>query len=78
LSIQGPEFPRKTWTEYSSPSFSTKAPGKGTGLGLFVSRDIVEKFGGKLTVESKLGEGTCFKIRIPDQDRYSDDEPGLE
>jgi signal transduction histidine kinase len=49
------------------PFFSTKAPGKGTGLGLFVSRDIVEKLGGTLTAESKLGEGSRFRIYIPSQ-----------
>jgi len=47
------------------PFFSTKAPGKGTGLGLFVSRDIIEKLGGTLTAESKLGEGSRFRIYIP-------------
>ena len=49
------------------PFFSTKSPGKGTGLGLFVSRDIVEKLGGTLTAESKLGEGSRFRIYIPSQ-----------
>ena len=49
------------------PFFSTKAPGKGTGLGLFVSRDIIEKSGGTLTAESKLGEGSRFRIYIPNQ-----------
>jgi two-component system NtrC family sensor kinase len=74
----GTGIPKENLDRIFEPFFSTKAPGKGTGLGLFVSRDIVEKFGGKLTVESKLGEGTCFKIRIPNQDRYSNDEPGLK
>ena len=74
----GAGIPKENIDRIFEPFFSTKAPGKGTGLGLFVSRDIVEKFGGKLTVESKLGEGTCFKIRIPNQDRYSNDEPGLK
>ena len=49
------------------PFFSTKAPGNGTGLGLFVSRDLVEKLGGTLTAESKLGEGSRFRIYIPNQ-----------
>ena len=52
------------------PFFSTKAPGKGTGLGLFVSRDIVEKLGGTLTAESKLGEGSRFRICIPQQESF--------
>ena len=47
------------------PFFSTKAPGEGTGLGLFVSRGIIEKLGGTIRVESKLGQGTRFCVRLP-------------
>ena len=74
----GTGIPKENLDRIFEPFFSTKAPGEGTGLGLFVSRDIVEKLGGKLTVESKLGEGTCFRIHIPNQDRFSDDDPGLK
>jgi signal transduction histidine kinase len=74
----GTGIPKENLDRIFEPFFSTKAPGEGTGLGLFVSRDIVEKFGGKLAVESKLGEGTCFRIQIPNQDRYSNDDPGLK
>ncbi len=46
--------------------FTTKPIGQGTGLGMAITRDIVEnKHGGKLNFESKLGEGTCFTITIP-------------
>jgi two-component system NtrC family sensor kinase len=51
----GTGIPKENLDRIFEPFFSTKAPGKGTGLGLFVSRDIVEKFGGKLTVESQVG-----------------------
>jgi len=51
------------------PFFTTKSPGKGTGLGLFVSRSMVEKLGGKIEVESRLGAGSRFRIRLP---RYPD------
>mgnify|MGYP001829132262 CR=1 FL=1 len=74
----GTGIPKENLDRIFEPFFSTKAPGEGTGLGLFVSRDIVEKFGGKLTVESELGEGTCFRIQIPNQNRFSDDDPGLK
>jgi len=37
----------------------------GTGLGLAIVRHIVESHGGTVTVRSKLGEGTCFTVRIP-------------
>lgn len=47
------------------PFFSTKAPDKGTGLGLFVSRGIVEKLGGTINVESRLGSGASFCVRLP-------------
>jgi two-component system NtrC family sensor kinase len=72
----GTGIPKENLDRIFEPFFSTKAPGKGTGLGLFVSRDIVEKFGGKLTVESQLGEGTCFSLYIPNQNRFSNDGPG--
>lgn len=46
--------------------FTTKGVGKGTGLGLAIARQIVvEKHGGSLTVQSKVGEGTEFCIRLP-------------
>ena len=47
------------------PFFTTKPPGEGTGLGLSLSYDIVKAHGGKLSVESKEGEGTTFTIQIP-------------
>ena len=39
----------------------------GTGLGLPISRQIVEHFGGKLWVESTLGQGACFRFNVPNQ-----------
>ena len=49
-----------------NPFFTTKEPGKGTGLGLFIVYSEVEKVGGTIEVYSKVGEGTRFVIRIPD------------
>lgn len=49
-----------------NPFFTTKEPGKGTGLGLFIVYSEVEKVGGTIDVYSKEGEGTRFIIRIPD------------
>ncbi len=50
------------------PFFSTKDPGKGTGLGLFVSKGIVETMGGVLELEKTGPEGTTFAIRLSAQD----------
>ncbi len=47
------------------PFFTTKGVGKGTGLGLSISYAIVKEHDGRLTVESRIGRGTCFTIAIP-------------
>ena len=47
------------------PFFSTKGPGKGYGLGLATSLTLAESLGGALTVESKEGEGSRFRLWLP-------------
>ncbi len=46
-----------------TPLFTTKA--KGIGLGLAISRRIIEAHGGSISVESKVGEGSCIRLKIP-------------
>ncbi|MDZ7697997.1 MAG: response regulator [Deltaproteobacteria bacterium] len=65
----GQGIPRENLDKIFEPFFSTKPPGEGTGLGLFVSRSIVEKLGGTLTVESQLGHGSRFTVRLPEYTR---------
>ncbi|KDR96155.1 polar amino acid transport system substrate-binding protein [Peptoclostridium litorale DSM 5388] len=48
-----------------TPFFTTKAPGKGTGLGLYVVYSEVNKCGGEISVDSKYGEGSTFKVSLP-------------
>jgi len=47
------------------PFYTTKPPEKGTGLGLAMVESIVKESGGFILVESKLGEGSTFKLHLP-------------
>jgi signal transduction histidine kinase len=60
----GPGMPREVLSHIFEPFFTTKADG-GTGLGLAVSKRIVEELGGTITVESQVGQGTRFTVRLP-------------
>ena len=47
------------------PFFTTKAVGSGTGLGLHLSFKIIEAHGGRISVDSKVGQGATFRIELP-------------
>jgi PAS domain S-box-containing protein len=55
----------KTKTKAFNPFFTTKEVGKGMGLGLSLSYGILSKLQGSIVVESELGKGAAFLIRIP-------------
>jgi len=48
------------------PFFTTKELGKGTGLGLAVSKEIVGQHKGRISVVSEVGKGTCFTVLLPE------------
>jgi two-component system NtrC family sensor kinase len=47
------------------PFYTTKEVGKGTGLGLYISHEIVKRHGGHIHVESEEGTGSVFSIELP-------------
>ena len=65
VSDTGCGMPEEIIHRIFDPFFTTKRPSEGTGLGLAICHDIVEKHGGKISVDSKVGEGTCFTITLP-------------
>ncbi len=46
------------------PFFSTKPPGSGLGLGIFIARSLCEQMGGRLSLDSKPGSGTCALVEL--------------
>jgi two-component system sensor histidine kinase RegB len=59
------------------PFFTTKPPGKGMGLGLFLVRLVAERYGGRFELQSKPGVGTRSRLEIPESDERAEDEnPG--
>jgi signal transduction histidine kinase len=46
------------------PFYTTKHPGEGTGLGLWLTYEIVKYYNGDITVSSKKGHGTTFNITL--------------
>jgi signal transduction histidine kinase len=55
-------IPKEDLDTIFDPFFTTKKEGEGTGLGLSVTYGIIQKHGGRITVQSTPGEGTCFSI----------------
>lgn len=61
----GKGIPEEIRDKIFEPFFTTKPSGEGSGLGLDIIKKIVKEHKGKLTFDSKVNEGTTFKIKLP-------------
>ena len=60
----GPGIPRASQRRIFEPYFTTKAPGKGTGMGLSIVRSLIHRIGGTIALRD-VRFGTCFEIHLP-------------
>lgn len=67
IKDSGPGIPPEVLPRIWDPFFTTKDVGEGTGLGLSIVHELVERHGGTIEVETKLGEGTTFTVKLPRQ-----------
>jgi two-component system, sensor histidine kinase RegB len=62
---RGAGMPADVLARAGEPFFTTKAPGRGMGLGLFLTRAVVERLGGRVEIDSQPGRGTRATLRLP-------------
>ncbi len=76
FSDTGPGISKENMEKVFSPFFTTKDVGHGVGLGLAISYGIVKEHKGTITVESKVGKGTSFTVKLPMIKDESNDRDG--
>ncbi|NVM22300.1 MAG: PAS domain S-box protein [Desulfobacterales bacterium] len=69
VSDNGCGMDEETGKKIFDPFFSTKPSREGTGLGLFVSHNLIEGLGGRIEVDSEPGKGSTFRVILPDEER---------
>ena len=62
---QGEGMTSETLARVSEPFYTTKAPGKGMGLGVFLAKNVLRRLGGSIDFDSDLGKGTCVTVLLP-------------
>jgi two-component system NtrC family sensor kinase len=65
IADTGTGIPGEIIDRIFEPFFTTKEPGMGTGLGLFITKNNMQALGGRIEVESSVGEGTNFRLFFP-------------
>ncbi len=77
ISDNGTGIPEEIREQIFEPFFTTKEVGQGTGLGMSISYEIIQKHGGEILLDSEVGKGSCFTIFLPvngtDRDEKGED-----
>jgi signal transduction histidine kinase len=81
IADTGAGIPAENLARIFDPGFTTKGKRMGMGMGLLITRQIVDRHAGRITVDSDVGVGTTFTIRLPlrlprDADAGPDPSPG--
>ena len=77
IEDSGCGIPKEVIDRIYDPFFTTKEQKRGTGLGLAVSYGIIKKHQGSILVESEVGKGTIFTIRLPRKPIESNEHPAF-
>ena len=75
ISDTGTGIPLEILDTIFDPYFTTKSQGKGTGMGLAMVHGIVENHGGKVLVDSRVGEGSVFTVYLPTTGNSGEERP---
>ena len=65
IKDNGTGMPEEVKNKIFEPFYTTKDVGKGTGLGLSITHGIIEKHHGTISIQSEMGNGTMFEIKLP-------------
>lgn len=65
IKDNGTGMPEEVKNKIFEPFYTTKEVGKGTGLGLSITHGIIEKHHGTISIQSEIGKGTMFEIKLP-------------
>ena len=65
VADRGPGMPPEILARIGEPFFTTKSPGRGMGLGLFLARAVIESVGGTLRIDTHPGDGTRVIVTVP-------------
>ncbi|MBI3357869.1 MAG: GHKL domain-containing protein [Nitrospirae bacterium] len=75
VSDTGCGIPQELFGQIFQPFFTTKPPGKGTGLGLYNIKNVIHHMHGTIGVESQVGRGSTFTITFPSASAPCDGGP---